>query len=34
MKWVGLSLMIAFQTLNAMEVSPKCQMELKCLEIN
>lgn len=31
MKWVGLSLMIAFQTLFAMEVSPKRQMELKGL---
>ena len=31
MKWIGLSLMIAFQTLNAMEVSPKRQMELKGL---
>jgi len=28
MKWVRLSLMIAFQTLNAMEVSLKRQMEL------
>ncbi len=31
MKWIGLSLMIAFQTICAMEVSPKRQMELKGL---